>query len=117
MQLTDAQYRLLDEAAARGDNEIARGVDANERTLRSMAAHRVGILVHQQLGRRKVVTGLTVTTAGWRVYGEEARRREEAARIAANARGARLTESDPFAVHAQSAQARREAAIDAAFAI
>jgi hypothetical protein len=116
MKLTDAQFRLLDEAAARGDDEIAREY-AQERTLRSMAAHRVGILVHQQLGRRKVVTGLTVTNAGWRVYGEEARRREEAARIEANARGARLTEPDPFAVHTQSAQARLEAAIDAAFAI
>lgn len=117
MKLTEAQFRILAQAAAEGTNVIERGADATEATLRSLAARHIGTLQYTQVGLRKVVCGLYVTTAGWLVYSDEARRRDAAERVEANARGTRSRQADPFAVHTQSAQARREAWIDAAFAI
>src|SRR5262249_49842411 len=48
MTITDAQYRILAEAAARSASTIVRGEHASERTLRSMAKRRIGTLVYQQ---------------------------------------------------------------------
>lgn len=119
MKLTDPQFEILAAAAARGDNLIVRGEHADERTLRSLAARHIGTLRYERIGARKVVSGLYVTFNGWMVYTDEARRRDQAAEVARNARPAAPArrEVDPFAVHTQCAQALREAAIDAAFAI
>lgn len=116
-QLTDAQYRILDEAAARGDAEILRGEDASEKTLRSLAARHLATLVTEMTGRRTVVVGARVSTPGWLAWSAERDRRAEAARVAARAAGPIPATADPFAAYANSPQARREAAIDAAFAI
>lgn len=120
MKLTDPQFEILAAAASRGDNVLVRGEHADERTLRSLAARHIGTLRYERIGARKVVAGLYVTFNGWMVYTDEARRREQAARVERNARScpsAQRPVSDPFAVHTQCAQALREAAIDAAFAI
>lgn len=120
MKLTDPQFEILAAAATRGDNEIRRGEHADERTLRSLAARHIGTLRYERIGARKVVSGLYVTFNGWMVYTDEARRRDQAAEVERNARpcqSAQRREVDPFAVHTQCAQALREAAIDAAFAI
>lgn len=121
MKLTDPQFEILAAAATRGDNEIRRGEHADERTLRSLAARHIGQLQYERVGARKVVSGLYVTFNGWMVYTDEARRRDQIAEVECNARirtqPAQRPVSDPFAVHTQCAQALREAAIDAAFAI
>jgi hypothetical protein len=120
MKLTDPQFEILAAAAARGDNELVRGEHADERTLRSLAARHIGTLRYERVGARKVVTSLYVTFNGWMVYTEEARRRDQAAEVERNARPQTVParrEVDPFVVHTQCAQALREAAIDAAFAI
>jgi hypothetical protein len=120
MKLTDPQFEILAAAAARGDNEIIRGEHADERTLRSLAARHIGTLRYERVGARKVVAGLYVTFNGWLVYTDEARRRGQAAEVERNARPQAVPvrrEVDPFVVHTQCAQALREAAIDAAFAI
>lgn len=116
-KLTEAQFEILAAAAARGDDMIRRGEDATEATLRSLAARHIGDLRYEQVGRRRIVTGLEVTFAGWLVYSREANEREQAARTEANARGTRAAAADPFAAHTATLQARREAAIDAAFAL
>jgi hypothetical protein len=116
MKLTEAQFRILAQAAAEGTNVIERGADATEGTLRSLAARHIGRLEYQHIGARKVVAGLYVTVNGWLIWSEESRRRDTEQRTADNAR-IRTQPADPFAVHTQSAQARREAMIDAAFAI
>jgi hypothetical protein len=120
MKLTDPQFEILAQAAAEGTNVIERGADADERTLRSLAARHIGTLQYERVGARKVVTGLYVTVNGWMVYTEEARRRDQAAEVERNARPATPAQhpaADPFAVHTRCAQALRETAIDAAFAI
>jgi hypothetical protein len=119
MKLTDPQFEILAQAAAEGTNVIERGADADERTLRSLAARHIGTLQYERVGARKVVTGLYVTFNGWMVYTDEARRRDQAAEVERNARPTAITQqpADPFAVHTRCAQALQEAAIDAAFAI
>ena len=117
MQLTDAQFRLLGDAAARGDIEILRGEDASEATLRSLARRHLAELVYEPIGLRRVVTAARINTAGWLAWSREADRRDEAERIAAIVAGPARVEPDPFAVYASTAEARLAARIDAAFAV
>lgn len=116
-QLTDAQFRVLADAATRGDTEILRGEDCTEATLRALARQHYATLQYTMVGRRKVVTSALVTRAGWLAWSDETDRRAEAARVAARAAIPAPAVTDPFAPYVNSAQARRDAFIDAAFAI
>lgn len=110
-RLTDPQYRALSLAADRGDNLVVRTLDASEATLRSLAARNIGTLEYDVVGRRQIVAGLYVTFAGWLVWSRERDARTRAEQAARNA----AIKVDPFAVHADTREARTAAAIDMAF--
>jgi hypothetical protein len=110
-RLTDAQYAALDTAAHNGDTHIRRGEGVSEATLRSLATKHYGELEHELVGRRKVVTAVRVSNAGWLAWTAEADRRAAQERAAANAR-ITTPDADPFTRHRNTLADR----IDAAFA-
>lgn len=114
-KLTDTQYTALDTAARRGDTHIYRDQDATEATLRALASKHLAELVHELRGARKVVTAARITRYGWLTWSEEADRRAGAQRAADRARVAAVSTLDPFAVYANSPEARFAAQVDAAF--
>lgn len=113
MQLTDTQYEILTAAAVRGDNEILRGEDATESTLRSLAARNVGNLLTMMVGRRKVVIGLCVTRAGWIIWDREADKRGHNRTSPTPVRTTDTT--DPFAVFTNTREHELNNMIDNAF--